>query len=400
MTIMTRRTWLGIAGSALPAVLLGSRARSASIEGIAVYSTRVGPRAWVACELATSDGLTGLGDASANERVPVLGSAVARGLVNAIRGRSPFEIERLRAAANEAVAKAMPSERTVTAAACSAVEQCMWDLQGKLLGLPCFELFGGALHKEIRNYGNINRATRGEDRTADGFAANARRGVEAGFDAFKLAPFDHMSRNEANPARYEEGVRRGVGFVRAVREAIGPNRDLLIDGHSRFDARRAIEVGRMLKPFDLYWMEEMCRGVDDLRGFRQAIDVQTAGGEKLWGVNEFYEYIRAGAVDTVMPDVKYCGGMLELKKIAAISEAAGLKCSPHGPASPLGNMAAAHVCATLPNFTILEMAFGEVPWRAETVVPAERVESGYLTVAERPGIGYELNPARWDRYDG
>ena len=144
----------------------------------------------------------------------------------------------------------------------------------------------------------------------------------------------------------------------------------------------------------------MCRGVDDLRRFNDATHVQTAGGESLWGAGAFFDYIRSGAVDTVMPDVKYCGGMFELKKIAAMAEAAGLACSPHGPASPIGNMAAAHVCATLPNFTILEMAYGEVPWRADTVVPAERVESGHLTVPDRPGIGYELNPARWTRFDG
>lgn len=262
------------------------------------------------------------------------------------------------------------------------------------------ELFGGALRKKIRNYANINRATRGENRTAEGFAGFARRGTEAGFDAFKLAPFDHMARNEADPVRYSEGVQRGFGFVRAVREAIGPDRDLLIDGHGRFDAARAIDVARELEPFDLYWMEEMCRQTHDLRQFNDAVEVQTAGGESLWGVEQFFRYIESGAVDTVMPDVKYCGGMYELKKIAAMAEGAGLKCSPHGPASPVGNMAAAHVCATMPNFDILELAYGEVAWREETVVPRERLDAGYLTIPERPGIGYEMNPQHWDRYDG
>lgn len=396
---MTRRDCLGLTGLFVSGAFRPSPAKGASIESVAIYSTRVGPRAWVALELATSDGLTGLGDASAGERVPVTGSAVARRLLDFIRGRSPFEVERLRAAAMSAVAEAAPSDSRPTAAACSAVEQCMWDLQGKLLGLPCYELLGGALRTRIRNYANINRATRGDDRTAEGFAANALRGATAGFDAFKLAPFDHMSRNETAPARFREGVSRGIGFVRAVRQAIGPDRDLLVDGHSRFSASQAIEVGRRLEPLRLYWMEEMCRGVDDLRRFNDATHVQTAGGESLWGAGAFYDYIRSGAVDTVMPDVKYCGGMFELKKIAAMAEAAGLACSPHGPASPIGNMAAAHVCATLPNFTILEMAYGEVPWRADTVVPAESVESGYLTVPDRPGIGYELNPARWTRFD-
>ena len=97
------------------------------------------------------------------------------------------------------------------------------------------------------------------------------------------------------------------------------------------------------------------------------------------------------AADIVMPDVKVCGGMLELKKIAALAGGAGLLCSPHGPASPIGNAAAAHVVATIPNFNILEFSYGEVPWRAELVDPPERVEGGALMLSDRPGLGMTLN---------
>ena len=99
-----------------------------------------------------------------------------------------------------------------------------------------------------------------------------------------------------------------------------------------------------------------------------------------------------------MPDVKYCGGMLELKKISAMAEAAGLASAPHGPASPVGNMAAAHVCVGLPNFLILEFSHGEVPWRAEVVDPPEAMEKGYLTVSDRPGLGYEVNEGIAKKY--
>ncbi len=384
----------------ISSTLSAQSAENLTIERLSLYASTVGPRAWILCELTTAGGLTGLGDCSANERVPVKAMAVARELFEVIRDRTPFEIERLRETAMALVAKAEPRDKRHTVATCSGIEQSMWDLQGKALGLPCYELFGGKLRDTIRNYANINRATRGEDRTEEGFAANARRGIEAGFGAFKLAPFDHMARNETDPAKYREGVRRGIGFVRAVREAIGSGRDLLIDGHSRFNATQAIEVGQMLERFNLYWMEEMCREPADLARFNEAIDVQTAGGESLWSVDEFYPYIRSGAVDTVMPDVKFCGGMYELKKIAAMAEGAGLTCSPHGPASPVGNMAAAHVCATMPNFDILEFAYGEVPWRSETVIPAEDARNGYLTVPDKPGIGYEMNPEHWARYEG
>ena len=398
---MTRRDCLWSLGiAALPRSLSAHPPESHKIAGYDIFSAQVGPRSWVLVELRTTRGLTGLGDATANETVPTNTARVAGEVFEAVRDRSPFEVERLRKAALARVTAAKPGEKRYTVAACSAMEQAMWDLQGKVLGLPCHALLGGKLRDTVRNYANINRATRGESRTAEGFAANARRAVDAGFDAVKLAPFDHMRRNERDPSAYESGVRRGIGFVEAVRKAIGPDRDLLIDGHSRFDAAQAIDVGRTLKPLDLYWMEEMCRSYEDLARFNQATEVQTAGGEMLWSVNEFFSYIQADAVDAVMPDVKYCGGMYELKKIGAMAEAAGLLTSPHGPASPVGNMAAAHVCATMPNFAILELAFGEVPWRADSVRPAEPLRDGHLVVPDRPGIGYEMNPEYWAKHTG
>ena len=119
--------------------------------------------------------------------------------------------------------------------------------------------------------------------------------------------------------------------------------------------------------------------------------MKTAGGESIFGLAKFREYMEAKSVDIVMPDVKYCGGMLELKKVSALAESYGIPVSPHGPASPIGNAAAAQVSATLPNFLILELGFGEVPWRAELVNPPEQFEKGATTLTDRPGLGIELN---------
>jgi galactonate dehydratase len=124
----------------------------------------------------------------------------------------------------------------------------------------------------------------------------------------------------------------------------------------------------------------------------------TAGGESLHGVAGFYPYIKAEAVDIVMPDVKVCGGMLELKKIAAIAEGAGLFTAPHGPASPIGNAAAAQVMATVPNFNILEFSYGEVSWRADLIVPSEEVTGGALAVSNRPGLGINPNEKTVAKY--
>jgi galactonate dehydratase len=164
-----------------------------------------------------------------------------------------------------------------------------------------------------------------------------------------------------------------------------------VDVHNHFDLPHGLELARRFEPLRLLWLEEVTPRPEDLAAVRRAAKIPIAGGENLYGVRGFHPYIAAGAVDIAMPDVKYCGGVLELKKIAALAEGAGLKVAPHGPASPVGNAAAAHVCATLPNLEVLEFAFGEVPWRAEVIEPPEALEHGRMIVPDRPGFGIELN---------
>jgi galactonate dehydratase len=255
-------------------------------------------------------------------------------------------------------------------------------------------LFGGRLRAQIRNYANINRSV--EDRTPAGFAAMAERAVRNGYDAVKLAPFDGMPRGTAA----ESFTRAGIECAAAVRRAIGEKRDLLIDAHSHFDLERGLELARRMEPLKLFWLEEVtpAQPLENLAAINRAAKMPTAGGESIYGVRGFLPYINAGAVDIAMPDVKYCGGMLELKKIAALAEAAGMPVSPHGPASPVGDFAAAHVCAGLPNFLILEYAYGEVPWRAELIDPPERLVNGCLELPERPGLGFALNDRVARRY--
>jgi len=401
--MMTRRDWMWSASGA--AALTAGRAGSSwaaeaakvKITGFEIYTVHVNTRAWVVFKLLTDAALTGLGEATHSGAIAV---SVARDLFEVIRGRSPFEIERLRQAAIPKVFAADSRDKRPNAAAFAGLEQCMWDLQGKALGVPCYQLLGGKLRDETRNYANINRMTRGDERTPEGFARNAQRAVDGGFDAFKLAPFDHMRREEADPARYERDSDLGVQMAEGVREVVGSDRDLLLDAHSRFTQEQALDIAGRLEHLNLFWLEEVARSTDILAAVNRQAKMPTAGGESLFGVREFFPYLKAGAVDIVMPDVKFCGGMLELKKIAAMAGASGVQTSPHGPASPIGNMAAAHVCVTMPNFQILEFAFGEVPWRAECVEPAESIVNGRLKVSETPGIGYELASDRWQKFEG
>lgn len=334
---------------------------------------------WVLVRLLTNEGPTGIGDAShANDAATV---KQIHALMELLKGRSPFEVQWFR---REAAARS-PMDR-VNVVAMSGIEQAMWDLQGKALGVPCYTLFGGALNKLVPHYANINRCT--VDRTPKGFAANAQRAIDAGFTAIKLAPFDGIAK--VGTPKFQEGVDLGVACIEAVRKTVGDRNEVLVDAHSNFDVPTGIELARRLESQRLYWLEEVTPP-PGLPEIDRAAKMKTAGGESIFGLTKFREYMEAKSVDIVMPDVKYCGGMLELKKVSALAESYGIPVSPHGPASPIGNAAAAQVSATLPNFLILELGFGEVPWRTELVNPPEQFEKGATTLTDRPGLGIELN---------
>lgn len=353
---------------------------------------------WLIPRLRTSNGLNGLGDASQSTDD---GQCIRflKQYLDMMRGRSVFDVAWFRHASAPVCAQNGGNfGRTPSSVAASAFEQCLWDLQGKALGLPAYELFGGRIQQRIRLYANINRST--EDRTPAGFAANARRAMEAGFDAVKLAPFDDMPAGLPDRVQLDHFVQLGIDCAQAVRDVIGAKRDLLIDVHSHFNRQDGLELVRRFEPLNLYWIEEVCppEPVENLAAIKKVAKMPTAGGEQIHGVRGFYPYIKAEAVDIVMPDVKVAGGMLELKLIAGMAEGAGLMCSPHGPASPIGNAAAAHVVATVPNFEIFEYSFGEVPWRAELVDPPERIENSSLILSDRPGLGCAINEKVAARY--
>ncbi len=358
------------------------RAAAATVESIEVFQVKVNHRGnWVIVRIKASNGLTGLGDASHGGDANVV--RLLGAFFGQVRGGGIFDVEVFRRTLWPGVSRHGRSG----AVAFGAIEQAIHDLQGQSLDIPCWALFGGKIHPRIRNYANINRCT--VERTPEGFAASAERAVAAGFDAIKMASFDGMPKTDAAAIAAHTEV--GIRCIEAVRKVIGPDRGLLVDGHSHFDRTRGLELVKRVTPLNLFWLEEVCRAPADLAAIREAAPMPTAGGESIFGVHGFFPYIAAGAVDITMPDVKYVGGMSELKKVAAMSEGAGLHCSPHGPASPVGNFAAAHVCAGMANFQVLELGFGEVPWRGELVDPPEVYDRGCLTLPEAPGLGIRLN---------
>jgi galactonate dehydratase len=351
---------------------------------------------WLIVRLNTDAGLSGLGEASdafgfddtTKEEASRMESELRR-FFELIDGKSPLDVGAYRRQGEPLAAKG----RLVAATAFSAIEQALWDLAGKALEVPTHTLLGGRVRDVLPVYANINRATK--LRTPEGFAATAKRAVADGFRAVKAAPFDGFPGPGAPAAEVEGAIETGIAAMEAMRAAVGPDVELMVDCHSFFDETSAARVARRLEPLELAWYEEPVapEKVAETVEIRRRIKQPMAGGELLFGVAGFADLIRRDAVHVIMPDVKHCGGLYELVRIAAAAELQGISAAPHNPSGPISTAASVQVCAVLKNVRALEFQWGEVDWRGEIVTPSERFENGTIRVPDGPGFGIELNEA-------
>jgi galactonate dehydratase len=311
------------------------------------------------------------------------------GFFEVIRGRLPLDVDYYRA-------QAMDKARVnglIAATAFSAIEQALWDLSGKIQGLPAYELLGGGLRDRLEVYANINRASL--PRTPEGFANTARRAAAEGFQYMKLAPFDGFPKPDSPAAEIQAAVDRGIRSLAAVREAVGKDVAVMVDCHSFFDVDLAASVAKQVEPLDLAWYEEPVppEEVAKTKQIADRILQPIAGGELLFGVEGFAPLCQSGAVDVIMPDVKHCGGLLELVRIAEMAHANRVAVAPHNPSGPVSTAASVAVSAAIGNFKLLELQWGEAEWRPDTLVPRELFVNGSIRVPNAPGFGIELNEA-------
>jgi galactonate dehydratase len=382
------------AAVAMP-VALRAAAPRLRVTGIDVFPVRATSRTvWVFVRLKTDAGLTGLGEASDafgfNNTTPqdaARMNAALQTFFKLVEGKSPLEIGAYRSAGEPIAAKGGLQAAT----AFSAIEQALWDLSGKALEVPTYSLFGGKLRSSLPVYANVNRAT--QPRTPAGFAKSSKTAVAEGFRSIKGAPFDGFPPPGSSQSTIEAAVENGIACVAAMRETIGPDVELMIDCHSFFDVPLAVRVASRLEPQNLAWYEEPVapERIDETREIRRRIKQPMAGGEILFGVAGFRELSRNQTVNVIMPDVKHCGGLLEMIRIAAAAESEGVSVAPHNPSGPVSTAASVQTCAVLKNFRLLEFQWGEVDWRHDLVNPPELFERGQMSVPDRPGLGIELN---------
>jgi galactonate dehydratase len=273
-------------------------------------------------------------------------------------------------------------------AAISGIEIALWDLLGQSLGVPIYQLFGGRLRDRARVYNN------GWFENLSGPEALGRAAGEAsraGFTALKWNPF-----HGADGWLVPQKLRQTVDEVRVVREAVGPDVELLLEAHGLFTPAGALQVANELAPFRPFWLEEPVPPEDEtaMAYVRQRSPFPIASGERLYGKYEFSRLVEARAVDILQPDITYAGGLFECRMIAMLGEARYLGFAPHNSGSPVSTAAALHLAACTPNFLILELPTGDVPWREEIIEPLlEQPQQGFLPIPDRPGLGVTLNEA-------
>jgi galactonate dehydratase len=305
-----------------------------------------------------------------------------------------FEKMRRRNVFNGAMAGA-----TVTAM--TGIEIALWDLAGQALGLPVYRLLGGKFRDRVRLYCDCHA---GGSFEPEAYAERAREAVGLGFDAIKFDVDETRAGFRTDPWNWHATgpeVAWMVERVAAVRDAIGPNVDLAIDMHGRYDIASGIAVARAMEPFELLWLEEPVppENVAAMREVKRCSPTPLCAGENLylrWG---FRDLLEQQAVDYIMPDIPKCGGLAECRKIANMAEVYYVPLAPHNVCGPLGTMASAHVCASIPNFLVLEWHWIDYPgWDELATGDQPVIQDGHVVLTDKPGIGLEVNDEALAKY--
>jgi galactonate dehydratase len=321
-----------------------------------------------------------------------------------LKGKSPLNVHRL----FEDIRKSgffQGAQSGMYVAVLSAIEAALWDLTGKALNLPVYQLLGGKFRDKVRVYNDTALYQVRLPKPKD-FADAALKAKSMGFNAMK---FDLDQANDPN--KYDAynwtaspaELQRMVDQITAAREAVGPNIDICVDMHGRYDAPTGHAVAKLLEPLKLMWLEEPIPA-ENVEAYKLIADSTTTpicAGENLYLGYGFRKILEIGGVDIIMPDLQKTGGLGEGQRIANLSNLYYVPFAPHMVASFLGAMATAHVFASVPNFLIMEWQsyFHTDPMFKEIITyDGEWVENSFITVSEKPGIGVEINEEAMKKY--
>jgi galactonate dehydratase len=336
---------------------------------------------WVFVKVMTDEGIHGVGEATLEYREQTVAEAI-RELDRNLRGKDPRNIE---AIWHETYRSVYFRGGPVLMSALSGVEMALWDIKGKELGVPVYQLIGGQVRDRVPCYANGWFAPA---KTPEEFAAKAKEAKAMGFTGLKWDPFGSAYLNISKAE-----LRQAMKCVKAVCEAVGDDVEILIEGHGRFNVATAVRIGRALEDYDITWFEEPVppENLDALAEVKSRIRIPVAAGERVFSRWDYQRFFRLNCADFVQPDLSHVGGIGEVKKIAAQAEANHIAICPHNPSGPVANAATLQIAASTPNFHLLETMAVDIPWRKDICNEKVSFIDGQMTIPALPGLGIDLN---------
>lgn len=336
---------------------------------------------WVFVKVYTDEGIDGVGEATLEYKEKALVGAVEH-IKEYLVGKNPFEIEKHW---HTIYRDAYWRGGAVLMSALSAVEMALWDILGKSLNVPVYQLLGGKMNEKVRIY--VNGWFAGAKEPEE-FGEKAKIAAQRGVTAMKWDPF---GKNYLSISNRE--LDKALRCVAAVREAVGPQVDLLIEGHGRFDIATGIKIAKELEQFKPMLFEEPTPpdSIDALLEVKKKSPVPISAGERAYTRWEYQRFLEKRCADYIQPDISHAGGIGELRKIGAMSEPYYVGFAPHNPSGPVANAATLQLAACSPNFSILEIMYSDVDYRKDITNEDLKYEDGFMFIPDKPGLGIEIN---------
>jgi len=376
------------------------------ITDVRVWSVRGIKYNWTLLKVYTDTGHTGVGEATNWPGSPIVFHAT-RHVGGRIIGMDPMRTDFIWTKLYRDLNWVGPFGASLCAI--SGIDMALLDLKAKVFGVPCYELLGGAFRKNIQLYANYWFT--GGGHSVESYATQARKVKAMGFTGLKFDPFAHTNYlygEDLSPDLSLTPKQQDFAYniTRAVREAVGPSFDIMIETHAMLNFRIAVKMAQRLSALGITWYEEPAgpENANTLRAMRERIpaEVSICVGERHYTRYGIRSLLEQHICDIMMPDITRCGGPSEMKRMATMMEAYNVLLAPHNPNGPLSTLASAHVCASVPNFFRQEFMFNDVAWRDEIITHPikDMIRDGDLHLSDRPGLGVDLREEVMLRFPG
>lgn len=343
---------------------------------------------WVFVKVHTDTGLYGVGEATLEHQELTVEAAVLE-LNRHLVGKNPHNIE---AFFHDTLRNSYWRGGPVLMSAMAGVEMALWDIKGKDLGVPVYQLLGGQVRDKVPCYANgwFAPAKKPEE-----FAAKAKETVKKGYKGLKWDPF-----GSAYLTLTKEEFNQAIDCIAAVKEAVGTEIEILIEGHGRFNLPTALKIAHAIEDFGVLWFEEPLppENLEGLAQLKKRTKVPIAAGERLYGRMDYRTFFNLECADYAQPDVSHSGGIMETRKIAAMAECHHIPVCPHNPIGPIANAATLQIAACTPNFYLLETMSVDIPYRHELTTEQVAFKDGFMEIGDAPGLGIDIRVENCKKY--